>query len=126
MNGFVLRFAISALGLWVASQVVSGVDINGGWTLVVAAVLLGIVNALVRPIVLVLTFPFTLITLGLFILVVNAAMFGLVAAFLDGFRVSGFGAALFGAVVVSITSWIASSFIGPRGRYEVIVMQRRP
>jgi putative membrane protein len=124
MNGFMLRFAISALGLWVASQLVPGVDINGGWTLVVAALLLGIVNALVRPIVLVLTFPFTLITLGLFILVVNAAMFGLVAAFLDGFRLSGFFAALFGALVVSITSWIASSFIGPRGRYEVIVMRR--
>ncbi len=100
-----------------------GVDINGGWTLVIAALLLGIVNALVRPIVLVLTFPFTLITLGLFILVVNAAMFGLVAAFLDGFHLSGFCAALFGALVVSITSWIASSFIGPRGRYEVIVMR---
>ena len=125
MNGFVLRFAIAALGLWVASQFVPGVDINGGWTLVIAALLLGIVNALVRPIVLVLTFPFTLITLGLFILVVNAAMFALVAAMLDGFRLSGFGAALFGALVVSITSWIASSFIGPRGRYEVIVMQRR-
>jgi putative membrane protein len=124
MNGFVLRLAISALGLWVASALVPGVDINGGWTLVVAALLLGVVNALVRPIVLVLTFPFTLITLGLFILVVNAAMFALVAAFLDGFHLSGFGAALFGALVVSITSWIASSFIGPRGRYEVIVMRR--
>ncbi len=124
MNGFVLRFAISALGLWVASQLVPGVEINGGWPLVVAALLLGIVNALVRPVVLVLTFPFTLLTLGLFILVVNAGMFALVAWFLDGFRLSGFGAALFGALVVSITSWIASSFIGPRGRYEVIVMRR--
>jgi putative membrane protein len=123
MNGFVLRLAISALGLWLASELVPGVDINGVWTLVIAALLLGIVNALVRPIVLVLTFPFTLITLGLFILVVNAAMFGLVAAFLDGFHISGFFAALFGALVVSITSWIASSFIGPRGRYEVIVMR---
>jgi putative membrane protein len=124
MNGFVLRLAISALGLWVASVLVPGVHIKGGWTLVIAALLLGIVNALVRPIVLVLTFPFTLVTLGLFILVVNAAMFALVAAFLDGFRLSGFWAALFGALVVSITSWIASSFIGPRGRYEVIVMRR--
>jgi putative membrane protein len=80
---------------------------------------------LLRPIVLLITLPFTLITLGLFILVVNAAMFGLVAAMLDGFRLSGFGAALLGALVVSITSWLASSFIGPKGRYEVIVMQRR-
>ena len=125
MTGFMLRLAISALGLWLASAIVPGVAINGGGTLIIAALLLGIVNALVRPIVLVLTFPFTLITLGLFILVVNAAMFGLVAAFLDGFRLSGFWAALFGALVVSITSWVASSFIGPRGRYEVIVMRHR-
>lgn len=125
MNGFLLRLAICAFGLWVASQLVPGVDIKGGWTLFFAALWLGIVNALLRPIVLLITLPFTLITLGLFILVVNAAMFGLVAAMLDGFKLSGFGAALLGAIVVSITSWLASSFIGPKGRYEVIVTQRR-
>lgn len=124
MNGFIVRLAISAFGLWVASQVVSGVNIDGGWTLIFAALWLGIVNALVRPVVLLITLPFTLVTLGLFILVVNAAMFALVAALLDGFRLSGFGAALLGALVVSITSWLAASFIGPRGRYEVIVMRR--
>ena len=125
MNGFFVRLAISAFGLWVASQLVPGVDIRGGWTLVFAALWLGIVNALLRPIVLLITLPFTLITLGVFILIVNAAMFGLVAALLDGFKLSGFGAALLGAIVVSITSWLASSFIGPKGRYEVIVTQRR-
>ena len=83
MNGFLLRLAISAFGLWLASQLVPGVDIKGGWTLLFAALWLGIVNALLRPIVLLITLPFTLITLGLFILVVNAAMFGLVAALLD-------------------------------------------
>ena len=124
MNGFMVRLAISAFGLWVASRLVPGVSIDSGWTLVFAALWLGIVNALVRPIALILTFPFTLITLGLFILVVNAAMFALVAALLDGFRLSGFGAALLGALVVSITSWLGSSFIGPRGRYEVIVTRR--
>jgi putative membrane protein len=95
------------------------------WTLIFAALWLGIINAVIRPIALVLTFPFTLITLGLFILVVNAAMFALVAALLDGFRLSGFGAALMGAIVVSITSWLASAFIGPRGRYEVMVIHKR-
>lgn len=125
MNGFLLRLAISAFGLWVASKLVPGVQINDGWTLVWAALLLGIVNALVRPIALLITLPLTLLTLGLFILVINAAMISLVAAMLDGFQLSGFGAALFGALVVSITSWLASSFIGPKGRYEVIVMQRR-
>jgi putative membrane protein len=125
MNGFLLRLAISAFGLWVASKLVPGVQINDGWTLIWAALLLGIVNALVRPIALLITLPLTLLTLGLFILVVNAAMISLVAAMLDGFQLSGFGAALVGALVVSITSWLASSFIGPKGRYEVIVMQRR-
>jgi putative membrane protein len=124
MNGFLLRLAITALGLWVAATVVPGVSISGVWTLAFAALWLGIVNAVIRPIALLLTFPFTLITLGLFILVVNAAMFGLVAALLDGFRLSGFWSALFGALVVSITSWLASAFIGPRGRYEVMVIRR--
>ena len=125
MNGFLVRLLITALGLWLASVLVPGVSISGAWTLVFAALWLGIVNAVIRPIALVLTFPFTLITLGLFILVVNAAMFALVAALLDGFRLSGFGAALLGALVVSITSWLASAFIGPRGRYEVMVVHRR-
>lgn len=125
MNGFLVRLLITALGLWLASVLVPGVSISGTWTLIFAALWLGIINAVIRPIALVLTFPFTLITLGLFILVVNAAMFALVAALLDGFRLSGFGAALVGAIVVSITSWLASAFIGPRGRYEVMVIHKR-
>ena len=125
MNGFLVRLLITALGLWVASVLVPGVSIEGTWTLLFAALWLGIINAVIRPIALVLTFPVTLITLGLFILVVNAAMFALVAALLDGFHLSGFWAALMGAIVVSITSWLASAFIGPRGRYEVMVIHRR-
>lgn len=112
------------LGLFVASSLVPGVSISGGWTFVFAAVLLGLVNAVVRPVALVLTFPITLLTLGLFILVINAAMFGLVAAMLDQFAVSGFWAALFGAILVSITSTVANWYIGPDGRVEVIVVTR--
>jgi putative membrane protein len=125
MNGFLLRLLVTAFGLWVASAIVPGVSITGVWTLVFAALLLGIVNAVIRPIALILTFPFTLITLGLFILVINAAMFSLVALMVDGFHLSGFWAAFLGALVVSITSWLASAFIGPRGRYEVMVVHRR-
>jgi putative membrane protein len=124
MRGFILRVLIGALSLWIASAIVPGVDIRGGATLLIAAILLGVVNALVRPLVVLLTLPLTLLTLGFFLLVVNAAMFGLVAAFLDGFHVSGFWAALFGAIVVSITSWLASSFIGSDGKYEVLVVKR--
>jgi putative membrane protein len=82
------------------------------------------VNALVRPIAFLMTLPLTIVTLGLFIFVLNAAMFGLVAAFLDNFTVTGFWSAVFGAIVVSITSTVASWYVGPKGRYEVFVVRR--
>jgi putative membrane protein len=122
--GFFVRLAISAFGLWLAAAIVPGVHIEGVGTLVLAALLLGIVNAVVRPLVLLLTLPITILTLGLFLLVINAAMLGLVAALLADFHISGFGAALLGAVVVSLTSWIASGWIGPSGRLEVLVVRR--
>ncbi len=125
MRGFLLRLLISALGLWLAAALVPGVHIDGMWTLLFAAFWLGIVNAVVRPLLVFFTLPLTLVTLGLFLLVVNAATFGLVAALLDDFQISGFWAALFGAVIVSITGWIGSSFVGANGRYEVLIIKRR-
>jgi len=113
------------LGLYLASALVPGVAISGTGTFILAAVLLGLVNAFVRPVAFLLTLPITLLTLGLFLLVLNAAMFGLVAALLDGFAVSGFWAAVFGALIVGITSTIASWYIGPNGRVEVIVVKHR-
>ena len=124
MVGFLVRLAISALGLWLAQKIVPGIEIEGTGTLIAAALLLGIVNALVRPLLVVLTLPITVVTLGLFLLVVNAAMLGLVAALLDGFRISGFGAALLGSIVVGLTSWVASWYVGPRGSFEVLVVRR--
>ena len=125
MQGILLRTLIAMLGLFLASRIIPGVSIVGTGTFVLAALLLGLVNALVRPIAFLMTLPLTIITLGLFLLVLNAGMFGLVAAFLDDFTVSGFWAAVFGAIVVSISSTIASWFIGPSGRYEVFVVRRR-
>ena len=94
-------------------------------TLAGAALLLGIVNAVVRPVAVLLTLPFTILTLGLFLLAVNAAMLGLVAALLDGFALAGFGPALLASIVVSLTSWIASWYIGPSGRFEILVVESR-
>jgi putative membrane protein len=113
------------LGLFLASSLVPGVSLSGGWTFILAAIFLALVNGLIRPVAYILTFPLTLLTLGLFVLVLNAAMFGLVAALLDQFIVTGFWAAVFGALIVSITSTIASWYIGPDGRVEVIVVTRR-
>ncbi len=103
---FVVRGVFAALGLWVASKIVPGVHVNTTATLIIAAVLLGVVNAFVRPVVVVLTFPITLITLGLFLLVVNAMMIGLVAWFLPGFSVHGLLAGVLAAIVTGVASWI--------------------
>jgi len=113
------------LGLYLASALVPGVSISGAWSFILAALLLGLVNGLVRPVAFLLTLPLTVVTLGLFLFVLNAAMFGLVAAMLDDFSVGGFWSALFGAIIVSLTSTIASWYIGPQGRYEVFVVRRR-
>ena len=124
MNGIILRTLIIMLGLFLASSIVPGVQITGTGSFLLAALLLGLVNAFVRPIAFLLTLPLTLVTLGLFLLVLNAAMFGLVAALLDKFLVAGFWSAIFGAIVVSVTGTIASFYIGPSGRYEVFVVRR--
>ena len=125
MQGIVIRMLIAMLGLYLASEIVPGVRIEGTATFILAALLLGIVNAIVRPVAFLMTLPLTIITLGLFLFVLNAAMFGLVAVFLDNFAVSGFWAAIFGAIVVSLTSTVASWFIGPKGRFEVYIERRR-
>ena len=115
MSGFLLRALISALGLWLASQWVPGVYFDSPATLLLAAILLGIVNAIVRPIVFILTLPLTIVTLGLFLLVLNAAMVALVAAILPGFHLHSFSAALLTWIIVWITGWIGSALIGHRG-----------
>jgi putative membrane protein len=120
MAGFILRGLIAALGLWAASEMFDGIDINSAITLIFAGLLLGVVNAIVRPIAVVLSLPALLLTVGLFLLVINAAMLGLVALLLPGFKIYGFWPAVGGAIVVSLVSWVASWFIGSRGRVEVI------
>ena len=123
MNGIILRTLIAMLGLYLASVIVPGVTITGLGNFLLAAILLGLVNAFVRPIAFALTLPVTLVTLGLFLLVLNAGMFGLVAALLDAFVIAGFWSAIFGAMIVSMTSAFASWYIGPEGRVEVYVIR---
>jgi len=124
MQGIIVRMLVTAVGLALAAWVVPGITVSGPGTLLLAALLMGIVNGFVRPVVIVLTLPLTLATFGLFLLVVNAGMFGLVAWMLSGFAVSGFLAALFGWIIVSVFAWLASWYIGPQGRYEVIIIER--
>jgi putative membrane protein len=104
MAAFLLRTLVAAIALWVAVAIVPGLQARDTQALAIAAILLGIVNATVRPVALLLSIPVTILTLGLFVLVVNAAMLGLVAWLVPGFAVAGFGSALLGAIVVSIVS----------------------
>jgi len=120
MTGFILRIAIVALGLWLATRIFPGLLFDTPGTLFAAALLLGIVNAVIRPIAVILTLPLTLVTLGLFLIVINAAMLSLVALLLNGFQISSFWTAIGASLVVSVTSWVASGLIGNSGKIEVI------
>jgi putative membrane protein len=127
MRTFVLRLALNALALLVIANVVPGIHV-GPLSALVAALVLGAVNAVVRPVLVLLTLPVTIVTLGLFLLIVNAATFGLAAWLVPGFAVNGFGAALLGSILYSIAGWITSHFIHGdrrrlRGRHRIDVIE---
>ena len=127
MTRFVLRVAVAALGLWLASRWVDGLRFTDQAALILAALLLGVVNALLRPIILLFTLPLTVLTLGLFVFVINAGMLELVAWLLaPRFTLSGFRAALLGAIVVGLAGWVGSWFIGPRPRVAVMIQRGPP
>lgn len=105
----IIRFLFGVAGLWLAAQVVPGIAYDSISSLLAAAFLLGIINAVLRPILVILTLPITILTLGLFLLVINAMTLGLTAVFLRGFHVHGFWAAFWGALIVSVAGWIGSS-----------------
>lgn len=118
MKGFFIRLLITALGLWVADALLAGIVITGTGSLIVSALLLGIVNAVIRPILLILTLPLTIVTLGLFVLIVNGISLGIAAWLVPGFHIAGLWSATLGAIIVGVTGWAASAFVGGSGRIE--------
>jgi len=118
MRGFLVRLLITDIGLWVADQLLAGIGFDSTGALIVSALFLGVVNAVIRPIILILTLPLTVLTLGLFILIVNGISLGLVAWLVPGFHIAGLWSATVGAIIVGLTSWGASAFIGGSGRIE--------
>jgi putative membrane protein len=116
MRDALIRFFAVALGLWLAAVLLPGVSYSGLGSLLLAALLLGLANAFVRPVMVLLTLPLTFVTLGLFLLVVNAAMVGLVGWVLPGFRIDGFLAALFTWAIVAVASWAAGGLTSERRR----------
>jgi putative membrane protein len=111
MRGFVARFLLTAFGLWAADAMMSSITLDSASALWIAALVLGIVNTLVRPIVILLTLPLTLVTFGLFLFVVNGAMLLLAARFVPGFHLEGLGTAILGSIIVGLASWAAGMLV---------------
>jgi putative membrane protein len=109
---FIFRLLINVVAILIIAHIAPGlIRVDGFLAALIAAILLGIVNTIIRPILVILTFPLTLLTFGLFLLVINALMLWLVSALLSGFNVNGFWGALFGSILISIVSWLLSKFL---------------
>ena len=121
MRKLIARILITAFGLWIADALLAGITADGVAALWISAALLGLVNAIVRPIVVFLTLPITFLTLGLFLLVINGAMIMLVSAAIPSFEVTGLGAAIVASVIVGLTNWIMSGIVGDQRKVRVDV-----
>jgi putative membrane protein len=122
LGTFLLHWAITALSLWLASRIFKGLKFDSGGALVISALLLGFANAVVRPVLAFLTLPLTLITFGLFLLVINALMLLLVAALVRGFRISGFWTAFFASIFISLLSTLIGAAVSTQDPGQEIQM----
>jgi putative membrane protein len=123
--GILLRWFMLTAAILLAAYLVSGIEVHGFWSAFLAAAILGILNAFFRPILLILTLPLNILTLGLFTFVINAFLLKMVSGVISGFEVHGFWPAVLGSVVISIVSWVLSSFVNERGRIEYIDLKKR-
>lgn len=125
MRGLMVRWAVSAFALLLTAALLPGIRVGGVFSAFVAAAFLGIFNALLRPVLLILTLPINILTLGLFTLVINGLMLQLVASVIKGVEIDGFGWAVLGSLILGLISWAVNAFIGDRGKVEVMELRRR-
>jgi len=123
--GFLIRVLANALAILAAAYVLPGIEVSGGMALLAAGLVLALINAVVRPVLLLLTLPITLVTLGLFLFVLNAFCLWLTSELVKGFEVHGFWPAVFGALVVSVVSWLVNAFLSDRGHVVVITHHKQ-
>ena len=126
MRGFIFRFAVTGVAVLVASQIIPGIRIDTLASGIVGVLVLAILNALVRPGLYLLSAPFIFVTLGLFMLVINGFLLGVVSYVVKGFHVEGFWPAVWGAVVISLVSGIMNLFISEQGQVEAAMSRDRP
>ncbi len=125
MKGFIARTFITAFGLWIADTLLPGIRFDGVVSLWLSAFLLGVVNAVVRPLVVLLTLPITFLSLGLFMLVINGSMLMMVAAFVGSFHIAGLGSAVIASIILGVSGWLANGYIGDQARVEVWSHRKR-
>jgi len=125
MKGLFFRWFVLTAAIMFASYVVEGIHVTGFFSAFFTAAILGILNAFFRPILIVLTLPINIMTLGLFTFIINAMMLKMASGLISGFEIYGFWPALFGSLVISIVSWVLNSLVNEKGRVEVIDLQKR-
>lgn len=124
MTGVLVRWLITTVAVLIVTRIVSGVTIDSASSALLAGAILGVLNALVRPLLILLTLPLTIVTLGFFILVINALMFQLAGALVPGFHVASFWSAFWASIIVSIVSWLASLIIAGGGGERTVIVRR--
>lgn len=125
MKGLFIRWLILTLSILAAAYLLQGIEVSSFFSALFAAAVLGVLNAFFRPVLLLLTLPLNLLTLGLFTFVVNALMLLMTSGVIGGFHVQGFWSAVFGSLIISLVSWLLTSLVSDEGRIEVIVMRRK-
>lgn len=125
MNGMAIRWLTLTVSIIVTAYVVDGIQVDGFWSAFLAAAALGILNAFFRPIILILTLPINVLTMGLFTFVINALLLRMASGVITGFHVQGFWSAVFGALLISVVSWLINGFINGHGRVEYIDLKHK-
>ena len=125
MRGIVVRWLFLTFAIFIAAYLIDGIRVSGLPSAILAAAVLGVLNAFLRPILLLLTLPLNILTLGLFTFAINAMLLMMASGVISGFDVDGFGAALLGALLISAVSWLLTSFISERGTVQYIDLKHR-
>jgi putative membrane protein len=125
MKGLLIRWLFLTVAILVAAHLIQGFEVKGFWSAFLAAAILGALNALFRPVLIILTLPINILTLGLFTFVINAVLIMMVSGVVGGFEVHGFWSALLGSLIISLVSWLLNSFINEQGRVGTIDMKKR-
>lgn len=125
MKGIVVRWLILTVAIFMAAYMIDGIRVSGFFTAVMAAAVLGVLNAFFRPILLLLTLPLNILTLGLFTFAINAILVMMASGVISGFEVDGFGSALLGSLFISAVSWLSTSFINERGTFQYIDLKHK-